>query len=154
MGRAVEHPTRHASISRRSFVLALAATAILPLASCAPSKIPQKGMKGKRVEVVLPYSAGTGYTWTCETDNNILELQGISTVDLAAEGVAGGPLEDHFVLVGKGAGSVRATFRLSRAWEPTESDETLVCSFSVSNDLTVTFEGFEGKAYKDCVRMS
>lgn len=154
MGRATEHLFGRAGISRRAFVLTLGAVTLLPLAGCAQSKIPQKGMRGKRVEVVLPYNAGTGFAWTCETDNSVLELQGVDTVSLAAEGVTGGPLEDHFVLAGKSAGSVKATFRLSRAWEPTEDDETLACYFTVDGDLTITFEGFEGKAYENCVRMS
>lgn len=153
MGRATKDPSGRTGISRRSFVLALGAAALLPLVGCAQSKIPRRGMKGKRVEVVLPYNAGTGFAWTCETDNTVLELQNVNTVDRAAEGVTGGPLEDHFVLAGKSAGSVKTIFRLSRAWEPTEDDETLVCNFTVDDDLTITFEGFEGKAYEDCVRM-
>ena len=138
------------TLTRRAFVSGVAAAAIgVALSGCSP----QAGAQGgKTVEVCLPYNAGTGYAWTCETNNTVLELQQVSTVELGQPNQAGGPLEDHFVLAGKKAGKDKATFRLSRGWETSDSDKTVTYEFEVGSDLSIKLTGESGEHFDNSVR--
>ena len=140
-------------LTRRAFVAGAAAAIGLALAPTLVGCAPQATSKsGKTVEVCLPYNAGTGYAWTCQTDNTVFELQQVSTVELGQPNQDGGPLEDHFVLAGKKAGTDKATFRLSHSWEPSENDKVVTYEFTVDNDLNITLTGQSGERFDDSVR--
>ncbi|MCE2883820.1 MAG: protease inhibitor I42 family protein [Planctomycetaceae bacterium] len=66
----------------------------------------------------LPFSAGTGYAWTAKGfDAKVLALKSQESRSEAADGVAGGPMIEHFVFEGMKPGETTITFELRRPWE-------------------------------------
>ena len=56
------------------------------------------------------------------------------------------------VVTGKKAGKDKATFRLSRGWETSDSDKTVTYEFEVGSDLSIKLTGESGEHFDNSVR--
>ena len=73
---------------------------------------------GAKVEVSLPFQAGTGYSWALASHSDGLSLINTSTRSKSEDGRTGGPMEATYILrLSPGDGSDNAIFKLARPWE-------------------------------------
>ena len=95
------------------------------------------------VELLLDYSAGTGFEWVVTVDDqSVVSISDQRTEDASStdEPIGGGPLCDHVVLWAGAPGKATVTCELVRPWEENvEPAETLTYVFEVDETGQITF---------------
>lgn len=82
-----------------------------------PETIAVNSAVGAEVIVDLPFSAGTGYSWTMPAHSEGVELVGKPKTKTMAGSLPGGPMVATFILKVTTSGRQTARLELARAWE-------------------------------------
>ena len=94
---------------------------VLVLAGCQRNQVDDFAVAiGRRHDISLPYTAGTGYAWSVDAANSV----GLDHVEVAKLGdtpkvadLPGGPGSSEWSIKGRSSGTAEIQFVYGRSWE-------------------------------------